>query len=154
MTRCLSILLVLICATTLGGRALASDEDNAAQGKGLFLKNKCRSCHSISAENIKRTGTVSKTAKHKPPDLSSVGIDRDHEWIGKFLVRQEKLEGRLHPIRFRGTEDQREALAKWLETLKAPKPEEGGASSVKPAEPTAPAPATPPNAVHDSTEKK
>jgi len=151
MTRHRSAFLILAFVSVLGARAFADESDKAPQGKGIFTKYKCRSCHSVASESIKKSGApVSKTAKHKPPDLSSVGVDREHEWIEKWLQREEKIDGRMHPIRFRGTKDEREALAAWLETLKTPKEGAEGKPAEKAAEPATPA-TPPPAATHDST---
>jgi len=102
--------------------AFADESDKAPQGSALFTKYKCNTCHSIEAAKIERTKPVSATMKRKPPDLSKVGDTRGHEWIEKFLVKEEKIEGtRSHPyISFKGTKDEREALAAWLETMKTP----------------------------------
>jgi Cytochrome c len=136
MNRRCAVLIIMLCAVCLWGRAFASEEEKAPLGKGIFTKYKCRGCHSVDAAGIKKVRT--STAKHKPPDLSGVGLTRDHEWIEKFLRKEEKIEGRLHPIKFRGTKDELEALAAWLETMKTAKAESGKAgAAAKQAEPPA-----------------
>lgn len=124
MKRTIAMMAVALCAFLLSGRATAEEADKAAAGKTAFTKYKCNNCHSIDAAEIKRLRPVSKTATRKPPDLSKVGDQRDHEWIEKFLQKTEKIEGKAHPFTFRGTKDQREAIAAWLATMKA----EGGAA--------------------------
>ncbi len=147
MNRTASALILVLCAAALTRPVYASEEEKAPQGKSLFIKYKCRSCHSIQSAGIKKSGPTSKTARRKPPDLSGVGLERDHEWIENWLQKKEKLEGRLHPIRFRGTKDEREALAAWLETMKTPKSAESGkAGATQPGGTAEPGGATQPAA--------
>jgi cbb3-type cytochrome oxidase cytochrome c subunit len=125
MNRVIAMMAIALCAAMLSGRAVAEEADKAPQGKELFTKYKCQGCHSVDAAAVKRTKPVSKTAKHKPPDLSQVGDTRGHEWIEGWLDKTEKIEGRVHPtLKFKGTKDEKEAIAAWLETMKT----EGGAS--------------------------
>lgn len=123
MNRVIATMAIALCAGVLSGRAFAEEADKAPQGKEIFTKYKCQGCHSVDAASIKRTKPVSATAKHKPPDLSKVGDERGHEWIEKWLDKMEKIETRSHPtLKFKGTKDEKEALAAWLETMKS----EGG----------------------------
>lgn len=125
MNRIIAMMAIALCAAALSGLAFADEANKAPQGKELFTKYKCQGCHSVDAAGIKRTKPVSATAKHKPPDLSKVGDERGHEWIEGWLDKTEKIEGRAHPaLKFKGTKDEREAVAAWLETMKS----EGGAS--------------------------
>jgi mono/diheme cytochrome c family protein len=90
------------------------------EGKAVFQKYKCRSCHSIEAQGItlkELEGETEKTDK-KPPDLSGVGLDKKAEWFVLFLQKKEKLDGELHPKKFRGTDAELKKLVAWLETLK------------------------------------
>jgi mono/diheme cytochrome c family protein len=102
--------------------------------KGVFTKYKCRSCHSIEAQGITKKaveGEEEEAAKgQKPPDLSGVGLERKADWIVLFLQKKEKIEGRLHGKKFRGTDEELKELATWLETLK----EESAAKKMKAGE--------------------
>ena len=120
MSRILTPLIVALLASA-SASALASEEAKASEGKGLFMKYKCNSCHSVAVAHIKKTKTSSGSSKHKPPDLSGVGLEREPEWMEGYLIGEETILGRHHPSRFKGTEDQRETLVAWLETLKTPK---------------------------------
>jgi cytochrome c553 len=102
----------------------------APDGKPLFLKYKCNSCHSIDAAKIakktaadaeKEEGEAETTSKAKPRDLSSVGLEHKADWIALFMQKQEKLEGKFHRKKFRGTDADLATLSAWLETMKAPK---------------------------------
>lgn len=124
MKRIIAATAVALCAAVLSVPAQADEANKAPDGKTLFTKYKCEGCHSVETASIKRTKPVNAKAAHKPPDLSKVGDQRGHEWIEKWLDKTEKLEGRLHPtIKFKGTKDEREALAAWLETMKSEKTE-------------------------------
>jgi cbb3-type cytochrome oxidase cytochrome c subunit len=127
MNRIIAMMAIALCAAMLSGRAFAEEADKAPQGKELFTKYKCQGCHSVDAAAVKRTKPVSKTAKHKPPDLSKVGDTRGHEWIEGWLDKTEKIEGRVHPtLKFKGTKDEKEAIAAWLVAMKT---EGGGAGA-------------------------
>jgi mono/diheme cytochrome c family protein len=99
-----------------------------ADGKAIFLANKCNTCHTIQAAGIEKRKASTADADEskeklavKPPDLSSVGLERKAEWIGKFMMKTEVIKGEKHPRKFRGTEPELKVLATWLESQKAPK---------------------------------
>jgi hypothetical protein len=114
-----------------------------ADGKPVFVKYKCRSCHSIEAQGItkKALGEEAEGSGSKPPDLSGVGVERNADWIAAFLLKKEKLEGKLHEKKFRGTQAELQKLAAWLATMddeaaaKKMKATEGKNASGKAAEP-------------------
>jgi cytochrome c2 len=122
MNRIVAAAAIALCAVVLSGRAFAAEAEKAPEGKELFTKLKCNTCHSIDAEGVKRLRPPSKTAAHKPPDLSSIGTQHDHEWFEKWLSKTEKVDGRSHPTSFKGTKDQKTAIAAWLETMKTEAP--------------------------------
>jgi mono/diheme cytochrome c family protein len=98
----------------------AKAKGKSEEGKAVFQKYKCRSCHSIESQGIARKeaeGETEKTDK-KPPDLSGVGVDQKADWFVLFLQKKEKLDGELHPKKFRGTDAELKKVAAWLETLK------------------------------------
>jgi cbb3-type cytochrome oxidase cytochrome c subunit len=122
MNRIIAAAAIALCAIVLSGRAFAAEAEKAPEGKELFTKLKCNTCHSVDAEGVKRLRPPSKTAAHKPPDLSSIGTQHDHEWFEKWLSKTEKVDGRSHPPTFKGTKDQKAAIAAWLETMKTEAP--------------------------------
>jgi hypothetical protein len=95
-------------------------------GKALFLEFKCNGCHAVQAAGIeaKKIAGEEPDPKEKPPDLSNVGAKKDAAWMRKYLLKQEKLEGKLHKKKFRGTPEQLATLSDWLATQKSGK---GGA---------------------------
>jgi len=105
-----------VLAVTSYGVCLAA---KAPDGKPVFLKYKCNSCHSIEAAGIvKKAAQGEGETKKKPPDLSGVGLEKKAEWIIAFLQKKEKLDGEFHIKKFRGTESELKTLAAWLETMK------------------------------------
>ena len=90
-------------------------------GKPVFVKYKCSSCHSIEAQGIKKKGLVEDAADASgsvAPDLSGVGVARNTAWIAAFLQKKEKIGERLHVKKFRGTDAELQKLAGWLASLK------------------------------------
>lgn len=127
MRRVISMVLATLVGTMLCGVAFA-DQPAAAdskakpsEGQAVFTKYKCSSCHSIEAAGIKKKpieGEEAETEGAKPPDLSGVGVERDAAWMTKFLSKEEKIEGKVHPKKFRGTPAEFQKLTAWLATLK------------------------------------
>lgn len=113
-----TVVLAGALATVWCGTSFAKSPD----GKPVFLKFKCNSCHSIEAAGIAKKAAATEegeaTPKKKPPDLSGVGLEKKAEWIMAFLQKKEKLESDLHPKKFRGTESELKTVAAWLETMK------------------------------------
>lgn len=85
-------------------------QDKKATGKDLFQNAKCGMCHGIETEKL--------TTKGKAPDLSNVGATQKAEWIGKYLKKEEKLNGKPHGMAFKGTDDELKVLSTWLASLK------------------------------------
>ena len=106
----------------------------APDGKPVFLKYKCNMCHSIEAVQIAKKALPDEgetATKMKPPDLSSVGLDKKADWIALFMQKKEKLDGELHPKMFRGTSSELKTLTAWLETMTAPKKEKAEKAEAK-----------------------
>jgi mono/diheme cytochrome c family protein len=122
---------VLACALGLAafyGVGLCDEPAQAADAaktkvsdaKPVFLKYKCNSCHTIESQGITKKAVAGEAAEtgDKPPDLSGVGVDRNAVWIVSFLQKKEKLEGKLHIKKFRGTDAELQKLATWLGSMK------------------------------------
>ena len=124
--------LVLIGAACMLVAGLAaqrwSSAGEARDGKAVFLENHCNSCHTIKAAGIEKKkaatseATAEKKSDKKPPDLSSVGLERKADWISKFLLKQETIKGDKHEKKFKGPEADLKLVSAWLESQKA-KPE-------------------------------
>lgn len=114
MKRITMIGLAVLAAMSIASLAAAQDE-NAVDEKKLFTDKKCNVCHSIEAVGIK------KKPNQKPPDLSTVGSEKTAEFLVKYLKKQETIEGRKHMGTFKGSDEELEALTKWLGSLKSNK---------------------------------
>ena len=128
----LATIVALLLVIASGSTARADDaKKTAEEGKALFIKHTCTTCHTIASKGLgkgeKGAETNAKPAEaapgaaRKPPDLSAVGATRKADWIKLFLTRKEKIEGRSHLLRFRGTDAELTVLAAWLESLKGDK---------------------------------
>ena len=107
------------------GLAVYADEQqtsttNQNPGKTAFLSNKCNLCHSIESEKIEKSsgGYQKSNEKNVPPDLSGIGKKHNADWLVKYLKKTEALNNVKHARLYRGTEEELQALAKWLEGLK------------------------------------
>ena len=109
----------LAAATAMLGLVLASvngiAEDKAPEkdGKAVFTAAKCDMCHSVTVQKIK---------EDKPKnDLSKVGEAGDAAFFKKFLKKEAEVKGKKHGMAFKGTDEDLDILAKWLESLKEAK---------------------------------
>ncbi len=111
----------------LAGPVLAADAAKAPNGKPVFTKYKCSSCHSIEAQAIVKKADAADKAEpaekaggteRKAPDLSGVGVKRNAAWIEGYLLKKEAIETRKHTKKFRGTDAELKTVAGWLETMK------------------------------------
>jgi hypothetical protein len=128
--RKLSLALVTVFALGSLGRAAIADQPSkpedsgktkgkSEEGKAVFQKYKCRSCHSIESQGITKKEAEGETEKptKKPPDLSGVGLERKADWITLFMQKKEKLHDDFHMKKFRGTDSELQKLATWLASL-------------------------------------
>lgn len=98
-------LLVAACALLL------SSLSSAADGKQTFLDNNCNRCHGVAAHDIEAT---IESESMRGPDLSSIGNDRDAEWLDKYLQKEVDIDGKEHRSTFRGSDEARQTIAEWL----------------------------------------
>ena len=116
----ISMAALALCVAT--SPALAGGESTKApNGKPVFSKYKCNSCHTIETQAIVKKADPAEKADEtgrKPPDLSGVGVKRSAAWIEGYLLKKEMIETRKHMKKFRGTDAELKTLAGWLETLK------------------------------------
>jgi mono/diheme cytochrome c family protein len=118
----------LAMALAVGGMAWGTcswaAEGKVPAGQAVFLKYRCRSCHSIEALGIEKKvaeGEEEESTKKKPPDLSGVGLKHNAAWMTGWLLKKETIKDEHHMKKFRGTEKELAALTTWLETLKTKK---------------------------------
>jgi hypothetical protein len=132
MTRTGKLTLVFAILAAGAGIATAQEEKKAPDGKDLFLAAKCNTCHSVTAAGIeKKKPTAEEAAQEakekpakdekKPPDLSSIGLDKKADWIAKFITKKETLDGEKHKKMYKGTDEDQKTLSTWLAAQQAPK---------------------------------
>jgi mono/diheme cytochrome c family protein len=76
-----------------------------ADGKAVFVAQKCTKCH--SAPGI----------KGGKKDLAGVAKTRSAAWMKKWLLKEETIDGKKHKKGFSGTPAELDAVVKWLSSL-------------------------------------
>jgi mono/diheme cytochrome c family protein len=104
----------MLAAATIGAASLSYT--GTTDGKSIFVSNKCANCHSITGQGIERSGKPE--GDEKPSDLSTVGKKRTADWMAKWLMKEETLDGKKHMKKFKGSDDELKTLTAWLATLK------------------------------------
>ena len=103
--------------TTLALAVIASGSVVAwaarADGRGVFLAQKCNACHSVSTAGIER---VVKSEKMAGPDL--VNVPMDAKTMTSYLRRTTKLHGKNHAKAFKGTSEELATVVQWLQSQK------------------------------------
>ena len=108
--------------------AEAAPKADVPAGQRIFLDNKCIQCHNISALKISKAKADKEESEEEeasegekkvdPPDLSGIGKDHDAKWFTKWLNKEEKVEGRKHKKKFKGSPESLDTLTQWIATLK------------------------------------
>ncbi|HXF59081.1 MAG TPA: c-type cytochrome [Candidatus Saccharimonadales bacterium] len=117
MRRVIPVVVVWFGLVSLPGAALSADAAKAPDGKPVFVKYKCGSCHTIETQKIVKKPAATAEPGPEAPDLSGVGVERKAEWIVAFLQKKEKIGESMHEKKFRGTDAELKKLAGWLATL-------------------------------------
>ncbi len=107
----------------VGSLALAG---TTKTGKEIFLKNKCKMCHSLRAAGLEKKSkpkaSAGPNAAKKAPDLSDVGSNRDAEWLHSWLKKKIALDGKKHKKKFKGNAQDLDVLINWLLSHKGDSP--------------------------------
>lgn len=82
-----------------------------ADGKSIFVSNKCDACHSV-----KSAGITSK--KSNATDLSKVGATQKADTLAKYLQKKAQINGKNHMKAWSGSAADLTELTKWLGGLK------------------------------------
>jgi mono/diheme cytochrome c family protein len=106
--------LVLMSALLLAATGAWAQADSAliAKGEKTFADKKCVLCHVIKEKG----GTVGPLARG--PDLSTVGAQRDAEWLKAFMKDPKAVNPKAKMMAFKGTEEELEALVAYMGSLK------------------------------------
>jgi hypothetical protein len=100
-------------AAVVGAASFAFAEDQPV-GEGLFVKNKCNTCHAVASAGIE-----AKRGDDKAPDMSNAGASiSSADWAFKFVMREESKDGKKHRRPYKGSEKDLKAIVDWLVTLK------------------------------------
>lgn len=114
MKRTLTLAAGFVFVSLVVAVAAAQEEGAAAgDGKAIFEAQKCDMCHDVSSVGIT---AKTKSEKMKGPNL--VGIDKDADWIMKYLLKEVDLDGKKHTKKFSGGEDELKVLAEWIAAQK------------------------------------
>ena len=94
----------------------------AVDGKALFTDKKCNKCHTIESQGIavlpKANADEEEDEGSEPNDLSQVGSDHDVAQIKQWLQRTLEKDGKKHKKKFVGSDEELDAIAQWLVSLK------------------------------------
>lgn len=106
-------LLSLLTVMVFGIASLGSAQD---EGKELFVKAKCNTCHSVESQGIEVTR---ESSSNKAPDMSDAGnLISDAEWAKQYVMREAELEGKKHRRPYKGSDQDLTKIVDWLMTLK------------------------------------
>ncbi len=102
---------LLSFAALNGTTAFAAQEP---EGKGLFLKYKCTTCHAVEVAGVEAR------QEDKAPDLSAAGSTiTSQEWAKEYLLRKTDKDGKKHKKPYKGSEKDLETIVEWLMGLKS-----------------------------------
>jgi cbb3-type cytochrome oxidase cytochrome c subunit len=91
--------------------AFSFSQEQKLDGKQVFIDNKCTMCHSVTSMEI-------TSKKENAVDLSNIGSDMKAELLKSYLMKEAKINEKEHKLKFKGTEEELNALIDWLMTLK------------------------------------
>lgn len=107
-------MLMILFAAAMGAPSLALAED-APLGKALFLEKQCNRCHTVESQEIEAT-----KGDEDAPDMSNAGaMIPSAEWAKKFILREERKDGKKHKRPYKGSEKDLDLIVAWLMTLKS-----------------------------------
>ena len=110
-------ILVLLCPQTVPAQKL--------DGKSVFLKYSCNTCHNVSTADVKRK------VQSQAPDLVDVTVRHEKPWI-RMYIREKEVhiscpkvptfrDGQKVPFPFRGTQEEEDTLIDWLDLQRSSK---------------------------------
>ena len=76
-------------------------------GKDIFIEKKWNMCHSYISQKV-------ESKKSTPIDLSKGLVFKDTTELSKFLKKEIGIDGKLHPIKYSGTNEDLQVLTKWI----------------------------------------
>jgi len=106
---------VFFATCFIGTILTAAAPARGADGKEIFLAQKCNTCHSVQVAGIEAT---TKSEKMKGPDLTGVVAEKGAEWTLKFLHKEIDLEGKKHGKELKLSPEETKTLIDWLASQK------------------------------------
>lgn len=91
--------------------AFSFSQDKDPDGKQIFIDNKCNNCHTVSTQDI-------TSKKDNAIDLSNAGSLGDADLLKSYLLKEAQIDDKDHKLKFKGSEEELNALVNWLLTLK------------------------------------
>jgi mono/diheme cytochrome c family protein len=107
-----TLLVAVSSAVALCGGAFTASAQDA--GKEVFLSNNCNRCHAVESQGIEATA---KSKRVRGPDLSKIEESRDVEWLAKYIEKEVQANDKDHPVAWKGSDKDLEAIATWLASL-------------------------------------
>ncbi len=131
------VLLALVVGLVPVLAVAADTEEKPAEptGKTVFVESKCALCHTVYAEGIgeaPKEGDETAEGEEEATEGEEGGSDglsdlstfdashKELDWLHRFLVEEEEINGVKHVMGFKGTEEEWAALSGWLLSLGAP----------------------------------
>jgi hypothetical protein len=109
MVLTVAAVLLVVGPVSVAAQPEGSGHAAGADGKAIFLAQKCNMCHDVSTAEIAATA---KSEKVKGPDLVNLKPDADF-WM-KYLKKQADLEGKKHSKNFTGNDADLNVLVDWM----------------------------------------
>jgi cytochrome c553 len=91
--------------------AFSFSQNQDLTGRQIFIDSKCNNCHTVTSNEI-----ISK--KDDAVDLSNAGNTGDAQLLKSYLIKEAKINDKDHKIKFKGSDEELNALAEWLASLK------------------------------------
>jgi hypothetical protein len=108
-----SLLLIIVCLSWIQ----SNSEDVKKDGKTLFIDGKCNMCHAIAKLEIEV-----KNKNSKAPDLGTIDMKDKSDFMMKYLVKEETMNEKKHPVKFAGTGEELKTLVDWFTEINKPAP--------------------------------
>jgi cbb3-type cytochrome oxidase cytochrome c subunit len=93
----------------------AAGGSSSLDGKAIFLREKCETCHVVSSAGIE---SKAKSEKLKAADLTGVGKRHETAVLRSYIKKETELDGEKHKKTFKGTDAELDVLIAWLESQK------------------------------------
>ena len=107
-------LLFIMSIVALFGFAFSMAQEKEPDGQKIFVNSKCTVCHSVQSAGI-------TSNKKEAVDLSKTGDNYKTDFIVKYLNKEVKINDKLHKLAFKGSSEDLNTVAGWLNSLKTAK---------------------------------